>query len=210
MKGCYRKAISAQWSAKTEQFAMKMKVLPTNLDGVYIIEPQVFSDARGFFMETYHQKRYAEAGIEQLFVQDNLSSSIRGSLRGLHYQVNHGQAKLIQAVKGAIFDVAVDIRRGSPSFGQWTGVHLSGDNKRQVFIPEGFAHGFCVLSEVAYVVYKCSDFYAPEDEVGIFWSDADLAIDWPVEKPLLSDKDSRLPRLADIPPERLPPYKEGT
>jgi len=187
-----------------------MKVLPTKLDGVYIIEPQVFSDARGFFMETYHQKRYSEAGVEQLFVQDNLSSSIRGTLRGLHYQINHGQAKLIQVVKGAIFDVAVDIRRGSPHFGHWTGFHLSGDNKRQVFISEGFAHGFCVLSEAADVVYKCSDFYAPDDEGGILWSDPDLAIDWPVEKPLLSDKDSRLPRLADVPPERLPLYKERT
>ena len=187
-----------------------MKVLPTKLDGVYIIEPQVFSDPRGFFMETYHERKYSEAGIEQLFVQDNLSSSIRGTLRGLHYQINHGQAKLIQVVKGAIFDVAVDIRRGSPYFGQWTGVHLTGDNKLQVFISEGFAHGFCVLSEAAEVVYKCTDFYAPEDEGGILWSDPDLAIDWPVEKPLLSDKDSRLPRLADVPPERLPLYKERT
>jgi len=187
-----------------------LKVLPTKLDGVCIIEPQVFSDARGFLMETYHQKRYSEAGIEQLFVQDNLSSSIRGTLRGLHYQINHGQAKLIQVVKGAIFDVAVDIRRGSPHFGHWTGVHLSGDNKRQVFISEGFAHGFCVLSEVAHVVYKCSDFYASDDEGGILWSDSDLAIDWPVEKPLLSDKDSRLPCLRDVPPERLPLYKERT
>jgi dTDP-4-dehydrorhamnose 3,5-epimerase len=186
---------------------MKMKVLPTKLDGVYIIEPQVFSDARGFFMETYQRRRYSEAGMEQLFVQDNLSSSIRGSLRGLHYQINHGQAKLIQAVEGTIFDVAVDIRRGSPSFGHWAGVHLSGDNQRQIFIPEGFAHGFCVLSEVALVVYKCSDFYAPEDEGGILWSDPDLAIDWPVEKPLLSDKDSRLPCLADVPPEKLPSYE---
>jgi dTDP-4-dehydrorhamnose 3,5-epimerase len=189
---------------------MKMKVLPTNLDGVYIIEPQVFSDVRGFFMETYQQRRYSGAGIEQVFVQDNLSSSIRGSLRGLHYQINHEQAKLIQVVKGSIFDVAVDIRRGSPSFGHWTGVNLSGDNPRQVFIPEGFAHGFCVLSEVAQVVYKCSDFYSPEDEGGILWSDPDLAIDWPVEKPLLSDKDSRLPCLVDVPLERLPLYKERT
>ena len=184
-----------------------MKIINTSLPGVYIIEPQVFSDARGFFMETYQQKRYSEAGIEQIFVQDNLSSSIHGSLRGLHYQINHEQAKLIQAVKGTIFDVTVDIRRGSPSFGQWAGVHLSGDNQRQVFIPEGFAHGFCVLSEVAHVVYKCSDFYYPEDEGGILWSDPDLAIDWPVEKPLLSDKDSRLPCLADVPPEKLPSYE---
>jgi dTDP-4-dehydrorhamnose 3,5-epimerase len=187
-----------------------MKMLPTKLDGVYIIEPQVFSDDRGFFMETYQQRRYSEASIEQLFVQDNLSSSIRGTLRGLHYQVNHEQAKLIQVVKGTIFDVAVDIRKGSPSFGQWTGVHLSGDNKRQVFIAEGFAHGFCVLSEVAHVVYKCSDFYAPKDEGGILWSDPDLAIEWPISEPLLSAKDSLLPRLVDIASERLPLYKERT
>jgi dTDP-4-dehydrorhamnose 3,5-epimerase len=187
-----------------------LKVLPTKLPGVYIIEPKVFSDARGFFMETYHQARYSEAGIDQLFVQDNLSNSIRGSLRGLHYQISHGQAKLIQVVKGTILDVAVDIRRGSPHFGQWTTVHLTSDNKRQVFIPEGFAHGFCVLSEKAEVVYKCTDFYTPEDEAGILWSDPDLAIDWPIANPLLSDKDSRLPCLADVPPERLPLYRERT
>jgi dTDP-4-dehydrorhamnose 3,5-epimerase len=189
---------------------MKMKVLPTTLDGVYIIEPRVFNDGRGFFMETYHQRRYSEVGIEQLFVQDNLSHSVRGTLRGLHYQLQHGQAKLIQVIKGAVFDVVVDIRRGSPSFSKWTGVNLSEENKRQLFVPEGFAHGFCVLSEVAKVVYKCSDFYTPEDEGGILWSDPDLAIDWPVEKPLLSDKDSRLPYLADVPPEGLPLYKERT
>ena len=187
-----------------------MKILTTSLPEVLIIEPQVFSDVRGVFMETYHQKRYSEAGIEQLFVQDNFSSSIHGTLRGLHYQVNHAQAKLIQVTQGSIFDVAVDVRRGSPSFGQWTGVHLTADNKLQVFIPEGFAHGFCVLSEVADVVYKCTDFYAPEDEGGILWSDPEIAIDWPITDPLLSEKDSRLPHLADVPPERLPLYKEGT
>ena len=187
-----------------------MKIISTPLAGVYIIEPQVFSDARGFFMETYHQRRYTEAGIEPLFVQDNLSSSIGGTLRGLHYQINHEQAKLIQVVKGIIFDVAVDIRKGSPYFGQWTGVHLTSDNKRQLFIPEGFAHGFCVLTEEAEVVYKCTNFYAPEDEGGILWSDPDLAIDWPIANPLLSDKDSRLPYLAAVSPERLPLYRERT
>ena len=184
-----------------------MKILPTSLPDVFIIEPQVYNDARGFFMETYHQKRYTEAGIENLFVQDNLSRSIRGTLRGLHYQVNHAQAKLIQVITGSIFDVAVDIRRGSPYFGRWTSIHLSDENKHQLFVPEGFAHGFCVLSEIADVVYKCANFYAPEDEGGILWSDPDLAIDWPVEKPLLSDKDSRLPCLADVPPEKLPSYE---
>jgi len=188
----------------------QLKVLPTKLDGVYIIEPQVFSDARGFFMETYHQRRYAESGINRTFLQENLSRSVRGTLRGLHYQLKYGQAKLIQAVRGEVFDVVVDIRRGSPHFGQWIGVILSEENKRQLFVPDGFAHGFCVLSDSADIVYKCSDFYAPEDEGGILWSDPNLAIDWPIANPLLSEKDSRLPHLADVLPERLPLYKEGT
>ena len=190
---------------KEEMF--KLKVLPTKLAGVYIIEPQVFSDARGFFMETYHQRRYTESGINCNFVQDNLSRSVRGALRGLHYQVQQPQAKLIQVIKGAVFDVVVDIRRGSPSFGQWIGVDLSEENKRQLFVPQGFAHGFCALSEAADLVYKCTDFYAPEDEGGILWSDPDLAIDWPVAEPLISAKDSRLPRLAAVPPEKLPSYE---
>ena len=161
-------------------------------------------------METYHQRRYTESGINCNFVQDNLSRSVRNTLRGLHYQIEYAQAKLIQVIKGVVFDVVVDIRQGSPKFGQWAGVNLSDGNRRQLFVPEGFAHGFCVLSEAADVVYKCSDFYAPEDEGGILWSDPDLAVHWPVEKPLLSDKDSRLPCLADVPPERLPLYKERT
>ena len=185
-----------------------MKVLPTKLEGVYIIEPPVFEDQRGFFMETYHQRKYSEAGIEYVFVQDNLSNSLRGTLRGLHYQLHQAQAKLIQVIGGAIFDVAVDIRRDSPSFGQWTSTLLSNENKRQMLIPAGFAHGFCVLSEAADVIYKCTDFYAPEDEGGILWSDPVVDIDWPVSEPLLSEKDKQLPRLADIPPERLPTYKE--
>ena len=185
-----------------------MKVLPTKLAGVYIIEPQVFSDHRGFFMETYHQRRYTEAGIERNFVQDNLSQSVRGTLRGLHYQLHQAQAKFIQVIQGTIYDVAVDIRRGSPSFGQWAGIHLSDENKRQLFLPEGFAHGFCVLSETAQVFYKCSDFYAADDEGGILWSDPALAIDWPVSEPLLSEKDRQFPCLADIAPERLPLYED--
>ncbi len=186
-----------------------MKVLPTKLDGVYIIEPQVFRDDRGFFMETYHQKRYAEAGIHRIFVQDNLSHSVRSTLRGLHYQLHRAQAKLIQVVKGSIFDVVVDIRRGSPCFGQWNGAQLSDENRYQLFVPEGFAHGFCVMSEIAHVVYKCTDFYVPDDEGGILWSDPALAIDWPVSEPLLSERDRQFPCLADIPPERLPPYEEN-
>ena len=186
-----------------------MKILPSSLPEILIIEPSVFQDERGFFMEIYQQRRYTEAGIESVFVQDNLSYSVRGTLRGLHYQVKQVQAKLIQVIEGTIFDVALDIRRGSPSFGQWTSVHLSAENKRQLFLPQGFAHGFCVLSESAQVVYKCTDYYAAEDEGGVLWSDPALAIDWPISKPLLSEKDSQLPFLADIPPERLPVYEES-
>ncbi len=184
-----------------------MKILSTFLPGVLILEPAVFEDKRGFFMETYHQKRFADAGVELSFVQDNLSHSVKGTLRGLHYQLHRAQAKLIQVIQGQIFDVAVDIRRGSPTFGKWTGIQLSGENRRQVFVPPGFAHGFCVASETADVVYKCTDVYAPDDEGGILWSDPDLAIDWPVSRPLLSEKDSQCPCLADIPPEKLPLYE---
>jgi dTDP-4-dehydrorhamnose 3,5-epimerase len=181
-----------------------MKVMSTSLEGVVLIEPSVFEDKRGFFMETYQRETYRELGIQSYFVQDNLSRSVRGTLRGLHYQLPHAQAKLVQVVKGEIFDVVVDIRRGSPTFGQWTGVHLSGENKRQVYIPEGFAHGFCVLSQEALFMYKCSDFYAPDFELGILWSDPDIAIDWPVDNPLLSDKDLTYGYLRGVPPEHLP------
>lgn len=185
-----------------------MKVSKTSLRGVLIIEPQVFKDQRGLFMETYHQRRYADCGIDAVFVQDNMSFSVKGILRGLHYQHPHAQAKLVQVIKGEIFDVAVDIRRGSPTFGQWFGIHLSGENGRQLFIPEGFAHGFCVLSDTAAVTYKCTDFYAPDDEGGILWSDPDLDINWPMMNPLLSSRDSGYPRLSDVSSERLPVYKE--
>ena len=184
-----------------------MKVLSTQLPGVLILEPAVFEDGRGFFMETYHQKRYSDAGIGFSFVQDNLSRSIKGTLRGLHYQLHHPQAKLIQVIRGEIFDVSVDIRRGSPNFGKWAGVELSEENRRQIFIPQGFAHGFCVVSETADVVYKCTDLYAPDDEGGILWSDPDLAIDWPIVEPLLSDRDRQFPCLVDVPSERLPIYE---
>ena len=187
-----------------------MKVTPTSIPGVLIIEPQVFEDNRGFFMETYHRKKYGRAGLNLKFVQDNLSHSVQGTLRGLHYQLKHPQAKLVQVIKGAIFDVSVDIRRGSPSFGQWTGVHLSDENRRQVFVPEGFAHGFCVLSETADIIYKCTDLYTPDDEGGLLWSDPNLAIDWPITDPLLSDKDSQYPCLKDVAPEHLPVYREST
>lgn len=184
-----------------------MKTLNTSLPGVMIIEPDAFVDSRGFFMETYHQDKYREYGIKPAFVQDNLSYSIRGTLRGLHYQFPHAQAKLVQVITGEIFDVAVDIRRGSPTLSQWIGINLSDENKRQLYIPGGFAHGFYVISETAFVVYKCSDFYAPDSEAGILWCDPELDIDWEVENPLLSDKDSKYPRLGDIPAERLPLYQ---
>ncbi len=187
-----------------------MKIIPTPLDGVLIIEPRVFEDSRGFFMETFHRERYRAAGIPSEFVQDNLSGSRKGALRGLHFQVARPQAKLVQVLTGEIFDVAVDIRPGAPGFGQWTGVRLSDKNRRQLFIPEGFAHGFCVLSDLAHFAYKCSDFYMPEDEGGILWSDPDIGIEWPVKDPIVSEKDRNHPRLADLGPDRLyAPEKTG-
>ena len=181
-----------------------MKLIATSLEGVIIVEPAVFKDDRGFFMETYHQTRYSTGGIRRTFVQDNLSYSVQGTLRGLHYQVKHAQAKLIQVIKGEIFDVVVDIRPASPTFGQWAGFHLSEQNQRQIFVPEGFAHGFCVLSPSAHCLYKCSDFYAPDDEGGILWSDPGIGIDWSVENPIISAKDKKYPLLKDVPLERLP------
>lgn len=161
-------------------------------------------DKRGFFMETYNRSRYFDAGIQDVFIQDNLSYSVKGTLRGLHYQNPHAQAKLIQVIKGVIFDVAVDIRAGSPTFGQWVSALLSDENKRQIYIPQGFAHGFCVLSESAFVLYTCSDYYAPDCEKGILWSDFNLNIDWPVTSPILSKKDKKYPCLCDVPVENLP------
>jgi dTDP-4-dehydrorhamnose 3,5-epimerase len=157
-------------------------------------------------METHHQEKYAKIGIHSNFVQDNLSFSTRGSLRGLHYQHPQGQDKLVQVVVGEIFDVVVDIRYGSPTFGKWIGVKLSDQNKRQFFIPNGFAHGFYVVAETAIVTYKCSDFYSPASERGILWSDPDLAIEWPQKDPTLSHKDSQFSCLKEISPERLPVY----
>lgn len=183
-----------------------MKVSETSIPGVLIVEPRIFPDGRGFFFESYHRERYRQNGIGDEFVQDNVSSSVQGALRGLHFQSPHPQAKLVQVLSGEVFDVAVDIRAGSATFGQWTGIMLSSENKRQFYIPKGFAHGFCVMSETAVFSYKCSDFYAPECEGGILWSDPDLMIDWPVKAPLLSDKDSRFPCLKDVPRERLPVY----
>ena len=181
-----------------------MKVLTTSLKDVLLIEQDVYGDRRGYFMETYQKKRYGSNCIETEFVHDNLSYSTGGTLRGLHYQFPNAQAKLIQVVQGEVFDVAVDIRRGSPSFGNWVGVHLSDQNKRQLYIPEGFAHGFCVISDTAIFSYKCNAFYDPGCEGGILWSDPAIGIDWPLDNFLLSDKDLKYSCLKDVPAERLP------
>lgn len=180
-----------------------MRVVETQLPGVLIIEPDVHRDARGFFLESYHQRKYAEHGITERFVQDNHSYSLRGTLRGLHAQRRRPQGKLVRAVEGEMFDVAADIRRGSPTFARWVGVTLSGDNFRQLYIPAGFAHGFCVLSERVHVEYKCTDFYDPADEISIAWNDPEIGIDWPLPEPVISPKDRAAPRLAEI-LERLP------
>ena len=181
-----------------------MNVAPTGLPGVIVLEPRVFEDPRGFFFESYHAERYARAGLPEHFVQDNHSRSIPGALRGLHYQLRHPQGKLVRVLRGAIWDVAVDIRRGSPTFGRWVAVELSADNKRQLYVPPGFAHGFCVPTEESEVEYKCTAFYVSEDERGIAWNDPALGIAWPITTPLLSDKDRAFPRLAmaDLPEYR--------
>ncbi|MGD8630727.1 MAG: dTDP-4-dehydrorhamnose 3,5-epimerase [Gammaproteobacteria bacterium] len=181
-----------------------MKLLPTDHPELLLIEPDVHRDARGFFLETYHARRYAELGIPAGFVQDNHSRSGRAVLRGLHYQLDHPQGKLVRVATGRIFDVAVDIRRGSPYFGHCTGVELSGENQLQLYIPPGFAHGFCVLSEQVDFLYKCTDYYAPGDEYGIAWNDPALAIGWPEMDYLLSDKDRNYPLLAEA--RHLPTY----
>ena len=183
-----------------------MKVTATPLDGVVVIEPDVFRDARGFFLETYHQRKYAEGGVRGVFVQDNHSHSLYGTLRGLHAQWRRPQGKLIRAVEGEMFDVAVDIRRGSPSFGQWFGLTLSGDNFRQIYIPPGFAHGFCVLSNRVHVEYKCTDVYDPGFELTVAWNDPEIGIRWPLETPELSGKDAGAPRLREI-LDQLPAYE---
>lgn len=181
-----------------------MRILPATLSGLLIVEPDVYGDHRGFFTETWRRDRYAELGIDRIFVQDNLSRSMKNTLRGMHFQIRHPQAKLVQAISGELFDVAVDLRFGSPTFGKWEGVLLSDKNMRQLYIPEGFAHGFCVLSDMALFSYKCTDFYAPDDEGGLLWSDPDIGIEWPVHAPILSVKDQAHPRLKDLGPHQLP------
>ena len=180
-----------------------MRFLPTALPGVILVEPEVHRDGRGFFLESYHLEKYRQGGIPGPFVQDNHSHSVQGTLRGLHAQIGRPQGKLVRAVKGDMFDVAVDIRRNSPCFGKWVGVRLSGDDFRQLYVPPGFAHGFCVLSPTVDVEYKCTDFYDPGSEVSIAWNDPQIGIQWPVDAPVLSNKDARALRLSEL-LDRLP------
>jgi dTDP-4-dehydrorhamnose 3,5-epimerase len=182
-----------------------MKVIETELPGVLVIEPKVFEDERGFFFESYHAKRYQEAGVHAQFVQSNYSRSVRGVLRGMHYQLAKPQAKLVQVSSGTVLDIAVDIRRGSPSFGRWVAWELSAENKRQIYIPEGFAHGFYVLSDTADLIYLCSDYYAPAEERGVRWDDPDIGIRWPEGKRIVAAKDQKWPRLKDL-EDDLPVY----
>jgi dTDP-4-dehydrorhamnose 3,5-epimerase len=182
-----------------------MHISPTSLPGVLVVEPDVHSDARGFFAETWNEQRYASAGLDVRFVQDNLSLSRRGTLRGLHYQYPRPQGKLIYVLDGEIFDVAVDIRRSSPTFGRWVATSLSSDDRRQLYVPPGFAHGFCATSDAALVAYKCTEQYDPLAEGCIRWNDPELGISWPIADPLLSCKDRAAPALSETLHERLPP-----
>lgn len=183
-----------------------MKLHPTKLNGTILFEPKVFGDERGFFMETWNAQRYRDFGLEENFVQDNLSRSRYGVLRGLHFQEPGPQGKLVSVLEGEVFDVAVDIRHGSPTFGQWEGYTLSAQNKLQFYIPPGFAHGFCVTSDTALFAYKCTEFYQPANEGSIAWNDPDLNISWPIDQPELSAKDAKGVCLADYPPDKLPRF----
>ncbi|MFC1633238.1 dTDP-4-dehydrorhamnose 3,5-epimerase [Planctomycetota bacterium] len=185
-----------------------MNVIETKLAGVVLLEPDVYADERGFFLETWNQKRYENVGIREPFVQDNASFSQKGILRGLHFQNPQSQGKLVQVLSGEVMDVAIDIRLGSPTFGQWIGTTLSGVNHRQMYIPPGFAHGYFVTSETAFFSYKCTNFYNPAKEHGIVWNDPDLNIDWPVREPLLSSKDAGYSRLKDLPRDTLPHFED--
>jgi dTDP-4-dehydrorhamnose 3,5-epimerase len=185
-----------------------MKVQTYDIPGLLLIEPRRFGDARGWFAETWQAERYRDAGIAEAFVQDNMSRSAKGALRGLHAQQPHAQGKLVQVFDGAVFDVAIDLRRGSPTFGQWEGVTLDADSGTQFYVPPGFFHGYYVLSETALFAYKTTDIYSPQDELMLRWDDPDLAIDWPLDgPPTLSDKDRNAPLLRDIPEDRLTPFR---
>jgi dTDP-4-dehydrorhamnose 3,5-epimerase len=180
-----------------------MKVINCGLEGLLIIEPDVYGDHRGFFLESWNERRYREAGISAAFVQDNFSFSQRGTLRGLHFQNPLAQGKLVSVWQGEVFDVAVDIRRGSRTFGQWHGVNLTADSKRQFYVPPGFAHGFAVISETALFHYKCTEIYSPENELGFRWDDPEVGIKWPLASPTLSQRDARAPLLGELPREKL-------
>jgi dTDP-4-dehydrorhamnose 3,5-epimerase len=182
--------------------------LDTSLSGVWELQQRVVHDIRGFFMETYHQKKFSELGITDVFVQDNHSCSAKGTLRGLHYQLRHPQAKLCRVVDGQALDVAIDIRLGSPTFGKWTSVLLSAKSQNQIYIPSGFAHGFVALTDSVQFLYKCSDFYDPSDEYGIIWNDQQVGISWGVANPVVSEKDAKYPTLAAMPLEFLPHYSK--
>lgn len=199
---CAQDDLSYPPSSKT------LTIHETPIPGVLLVEPRVFEDARGFFLEGYHAERYRAHGIAASFVQDNHSHSRRGVLRGLHFQRRHPQGKLVACVRGVVYDVVVDLRKNSPTFGRPHGVRLSDAQPRQLWVPPGLAHGFCVLSDEADVLYKCTDYYRPDDEGGLVWDDPDLGIAWPVAAPLLSEKDRGLPRLRELAPEDLP--REGT
>ncbi len=186
-----------------------MKVIETKLPGVLIVEPRVFGDERGFFMESFNGTRYEEAGLPGGFVQDNISRSARGVLRGLHFQNPRPQGKLVSVLAGEVFDVAVDIRVGSPTFGEWAGVSLSAENKRQFYVPPDFAHGFVVTSEAALFFYKCTEYYSPESEGTVLWDDPDIGVEWPMEAPTLSEKDKVAPLLSEAPEGLLPRYGRG-
>jgi len=181
-----------------------MNIIPTGFSGLYILEPKVFSDQRGFFYENYNQKAFTAAGIPAVFVQDNHSRSVKGTLRGLHFQApGCAQAKLVRCTLGEVYDVAVDLRRNEPTFKQWYGIKLSAENKKQFYIPQGFAHGFAVLSDFAEFQYKCDGYYAPQAELGIIWNDPDLGIDWPITDPLISEKDRKNSFFKDLPADKL-------
>jgi dTDP-4-dehydrorhamnose 3,5-epimerase len=194
-------------TAAIKSTGTNLQITETSLPGVLVLQPRVFGDGRGFFMETYRQNVLAEAGIHESFVQDNHSRSSRGVLRGLHYQLRHPQAKLCRVMNGEVLDVAVDIRVGSPNFGKWVSVVLSGDNHTQIYIPKGFAHGFVVRSETADFLYKCSDYYDGPDDRGVLWNDPDLGINWDTHSPVISEKDQCYLPLAQIPPDQLPRYE---
>ena len=185
---------------------LQVNVIPTKLDGVVFLEPVVHRDDRGFFLETYHSEKYAEAGIDLPFVQDNHSRSIRGTLRGLHAQWRRPQGKLVRCLQGEIFDVAVDMRRGSPTWSEWVGVTLTSENHKQIYVPPGYLHGFVVVSETAEVEYKCTDLYDPGGEIGVRWDDPGIGVEWPIQDCILSEKDAAAPMLAELPEDRTPAY----